>query len=401
MFINICAFAQTAEIRGVLKSPINKAIYVFQIEDGEPKLLKSGRATSDGSFVLSFDAPYEGFYLVGGFTALAGQFPIYLKKGDKAKVSPERNKMEFIGDQTEENTVLSSWSKLTQDQKVDFQKNIHTKNEKFNLLMKKFAGFEMDLYALNAIKKNPAAEEAKTFVVKDKFKNDDVFLYPNGKVLLCGYADYLATLNKTEDGLSFLTTDRQKGTYIFNKLSSKLKNYDEFEEMSNTYGKYFKYPSLKAKVETLGTKLYNSTPGRKGANFSYTDKDGKMVSLSDFKGKVVLVDVWATYCGPCKAQIPALNKLEAELHDKEIVFVSVAQDGPKAKATWLKMIKDKQMGGIQLIVAGGNNVLANIYKIKAMPRYLIFDRQGNIVTAEAPLPSSQALKKMLLTELGK
>lgn len=401
MLWHVCGFAQTVEIRGVLKPAINKVAYLFQIEDGEPKLIKSASATSDGSFVLSFDPPYEGFYVIGGFTAMAGQFPLYLKKGDKAEVIIERSKMEFTGQQTEENVVLSSWSKLAQDQKADFQKNIHTKNAKFNILMKKFTGFEMDFYALNAIKKNPAAEEGKMLVVKDKFKNDDVFLYPNGKALIGMYADYAAKLNNTESGIDFLTTDRQKGTYIFNKLSNQLKTYTQFEEMTNSYGKFFQYPSLKAKVDGLGAKLYNATPGRKGSNFTFPDQNGKMVSLSDFKGKVVLVDVWATFCIPCRALFPALNKLEAELHNQEIVFISVAQDGPKGKPTWLKVIKDNKLGGVQLFAGGGNNVLANDYKIKAMPRYLIFDRQGNVVTTEAPLPNNQELKKMLLVELAK
>ena len=97
-----------------------------------------------------------------------------------------------------------------------------------------------------------------------------------------------------------------------------------------------------------------------------------------------------------------VNKLETELHDeKDLVFIGVAQDGPRAKGTWLKLIKERQMGGIQLFAGGGNNVLAIDYKIKVMPRYLLFDRNGNVVTTEAPLPSSPELKKLLLAQLAK
>ena len=395
MLLNICVKAQVTEVRGIVVKPaINRVVYLFQIEDGETKLIKSGSAASDGTFVLSFDPAYEGFYMIGGFTPVAGQFPLYLKKGDKAEVMIDRAEMEFVGKQTDENEVLSSWNKLTvKDRTVAFQKSIHTKNEQFNSLMKQFVQFEMEFHT---------PEYGKTLLVKDKFKNDDVFSYPNGKALICRYADYAANLNKAEDGLSYLSTDRQKGIYIFERLKPSLKSYAQFENMTNKYGRYLTHPILKAKVDALGAKLYNSTPGRKGANFSFPDKEGKMVSLSDFKGKVVLVDVWATFCGPCKALIPALNQLEEELHDnKDLVFIGVAQDGPRAKETWLKIIKDQQMGGIQLFAGGGKNVLANDYKIKVMPRYLIFDRLGNIVTAEAPLPGNPALKKMLLAELNK
>ncbi|SMC87414.1 TlpA family protein disulfide reductase [Pedobacter nyackensis] len=409
VLLNISAFAQMTEIRGKVPNPtINRVVYLFQIEDGETKLIKSGTSASDGSFVLTFDPAYEGFYMLGGFTAQAGQFPLYLKKGDKAEVTIDRSKMEFIGKQTDENEILSTWSKLTvKDRTAAFQKSVHTKNEKFNILMKQFVQFELDFYALNTARQNAASKEnlpeyGKILLVKDKFKNDDVFAYPKGKALICMYADFAANLNKAADGLSYLSTDRQKGIYIFDRLKPNLKSYAQFEDMTNKYGRYLTHPILKAKVDALGAKLYNSTPGRKGANFSFPDQDGKMVSLSDFKGKVVLVDVWATYCGPCKALIPALNQLEAELHDrKDLVFIGVAQDGPRAKDTWLKIIKELQMGGIQLFAGGGKNVLANDYKIKVMPRYLIFDRLGNVVTAEAPLPSSPELKKMLLEALNK
>jgi len=433
MLLNIYAIAQTTEVQGILKPAISKVVYLFQLEDGEAKVVKSTTLAADGSFGISFNPSSEGFYMIGGFTAAAGQFPVYLKKGDRAQVSIDNRQMEFIGKQTEENTVLHEWIKLTKELKSqvviagpkrnldpiaefasvkektkNFQKGVNTKNTKFNLLMAQFVDYDMDLYALSLIKKNVGiipeslAEYSKTLLQKDKFKSDDVFLYPNGKALIILYADYAASLNKMEEGFNFLSTNRQKGVYLFDRMSYKIKDYAQFEEMIKAYGKHFSYPTLKAKVDALGAKLYNATPGRKAANFSFPDRNGKMVSLSDFKGKVVLVDVWATFCGPCLELVPALNKLEAELHDrKDVIFIGVAQDGPRAKDTWLKLIKERQMGGIQLFAGGGNNVLANDYKIKVMPRYLIFDRQGNVVTAEAPLPNNPELKKLLLATLAK
>ncbi|WP_182961156.1 TlpA family protein disulfide reductase [Pedobacter gandavensis] len=408
MVWNISAFAQSTEIRAVVPNPVlTRVVYLFQIEAGETKMLKSTTAKNDGVFVFSVEPPYEGFYMIGGFTAMAGQFPVYLKKGDQAMVSIEKGKMNFVGKQTEENSVLSAWTQVSPAEKLKFQKNIKTKNDRFNALMKQFIGFEQDFSAVKALKQNTGtaenlSEERKRLLVKDKFKNDEVFSYPNGKALICMYADYAANENNAEDGLNFLSTDLQKGVYIFERMKNKLKSYPQFEEMTAQYGKYFKDPGLKAKVDGLGTKLYHATPGRKGSDFSFPDQDGKMVSLSDFKGKVVLVDVWATFCGPCKALIPDLNKLEAELQNyKDLVFIGVAQDGPRAKNTWLKIVKEQQMGGIQLFAGGGNNVLANDYKIKVMPRYLIFDRQGNVVTTEAPFPNSPGLKKILLATLEK
>ena len=85
------------------------------------------------------------------------------------------------------------------------------------------------------------------------------------------------------------------------------------------YGKYLVTPSLKARAEAIGTALYDTAPGSIAADFTYPDVNGKEVSLSDFKGKVVLVDVWATWCGPCRGEIPHLKKLEQEMHGRGIL----------------------------------------------------------------------------------
>ena len=65
-------------------------------------------------------------------------------------------------------------------------------------------------------------------------------------------------------------------------------------------------------------------PGEAATDFSYPDKDGNDVSLSDFVGSVVYVDVWATWCGPCRAEMPFLHDLESEYSDKNVTFIGVS-----------------------------------------------------------------------------
>ena len=125
------------------------------------------------------------------------------------------------------------------------------------------------------------------------------------------------------------------------------------------------------------------------------------MSLSDFKGKVVVVDVWATWCGPCKAEIPHLKKLEKEFEGRDdIVFLGVSVDKAKDKDKWLKMIDEQQMAGIHLF-ADGFSQIAESYQITGIPRFMVFDKQGNIVSTNAPRPSNPQLKTLLLNELKK
>ena len=125
---------------------------------------------------------------------------------------------------------------------------------------------------------------------------------------------------------------------------------------------------------------------------NYENIDGTKTSLADLKGKYVYVDVWATWCGPCKAEIPSLKKVEAAYHGKNIEFVSISVDKAKDHDKWKSMIAEKELGGIQLF-ADNNWKFEFIqgYKINSIPRFILIDPNGNIVSPDAPRPSSKKL----------
>jgi len=134
-----------------------------------------------------------------------------------------------------------------------------------------------------------------------------------------------------------------------------------------------------AKWEVLGK-------GKPAPTFTYESIDGKQVSLADFKGKYVYIDVWATWCGPCRGEIPYLKELEKEFHGKNIVFMSVSVDN--TREPWEKMVKDQELAGVQLWSgAGWNTPITKDYLINGIPRFILIDRDGNIVNVKAPRPS--------------
>src|SRR5205085_4139770 len=124
-------------------------------------------------------------------------------------------------------------------------------------------------------------------------------------------------------------------------------------------------------------------------------------AFSDLKGKLVLVDVWATWCAPCKKEIPFLKELEKEMHDKNITFVSLSVDEKKDEQKWQNMIKDMQLTGLQLFAGSYENNVTAMYEIETIPRFMLFDREGKIITVNAPRPSDPKLKALLLQELQK
>jgi len=127
---------------------------------------------------------------------------------------------------------------------------------------------------------------------------------------------------------------------------------------------------------------------------NYENYDGTKTSLKDFKGKYVYIDVWATWCGPCRREIPYLKELENTFEGKEIVFVSISIDKANAHKTWKKMIADKKMGGIQLFVGNDKNFIT-AYRVNSIPRFILIDPTGNIVATNATRPSQSQTKDLL------
>lgn len=136
--------------------------------------------------------------------------------------------------------------------------------------------------------------------------------------------------------------------------------------------------------------------GEPAIDFTYPDKDGNEFSLASFTGNLIYVDVWATWCGPCKAEIPSLQKLEAEYHGKDITFLSISVDTDRD--AWLKMLADKELGGTQLWADGWSEITKS-YAIFGIPRFMLFSADGNVISTNAPRPSSDEIRPLLEANL--
>lgn len=122
--------------------------------------------------------------------------------------------------------------------------------------------------------------------------------------------------------------------------------------------------------------------------FEGHDLEGNLVKFSDFKGKYVYVDVWATWCGPCIYEIPFLKTLEADYHDRNIVFLSYSID--EDKDAWLKFVPENELGGVQIIGNNGwKSQLCLDYKVRGVPTFMMFDPDGKIISVKMTRPSSQ------------
>lgn len=146
-------------------------------------------------------------------------------------------------------------------------------------------------------------------------------------------------------------------------------------------------------IEDSYAKLMTVAPGKLSPVFEdYENYKGGTSSLADFKGKYVYVDVWATWCGPCKAEIPSLKKVEKEYHGKNIEFISISVDKATDHEKWMNMVAEEELGGVQLFAENDwNSKFVQDYLIKGIPRFLLIDPEGKIVSSNAPRPSEDRL----------
>lgn len=149
--------------------------------------------------------------------------------------------------------------------------------------------------------------------------------------------------------------------------------------------------------DRVALKKMNGTESPKFVD--YENYDGTKTSLDDFKGKYVYIDLWATWCGPCKKEIPFLKEVEKAYHDKNIAFVSISMDRKNAYNTWRKMIEEKEMTGVQLY-SNEDKEFPLAYNVTGIPRFILIDPQGVIIDSYAPNPSSPELKVLLDKLLG-
>ena len=146
-------------------------------------------------------------------------------------------------------------------------------------------------------------------------------------------------------------------------------------------------------------RIKNLKKGSLSPSFSYPDSSGKNISLESLKGKLVYVDVWATWCGPCKAQIPFLKQLEEKYREEDIAFVSLSIDKLTNISKWKDMIVDKELEGIQIIAdKAWRSKFVTDYVIEGIPRFILIDKDGNLMDPMAPRPAIYVEGEMQLNE---
>jgi thiol-disulfide isomerase/thioredoxin len=206
-------------------------------------------------------------------------------------------------------------------------------------------------------------------------------------------------INKTLNINSSLLNDIIKAEYSLRELDNNYKPYSPTELDSivkNISGSFvasfikYKNSELKNKIETNNLKkgfIVNATPKYDGNNVFNA-------IIEKYKGKVVYVDFWATWCSPCREGIKNIAPLKEELAGKDIVFLYIT-GGTSPEGAWKGAIPDIK-GEHYRVTDDEWNILCQEFKIQGIPHYALVDKSGKVVNPELGHLSNEKLKKLLL-----
>jgi thiol-disulfide isomerase/thioredoxin len=450
--------ASAAVISGkVLNLPVRSGLEISlqNVEDGALVSRNIVKTSSDGSFEIPCNVEREGFYYL---SSVRWRVRVYLKPGDKLQMDVDHKTGRPVSlSGSIENQALYEWQQLISPitsygynlsivsaDSIDLDEYIHTyqqlqpaiadfsskldkTNAQFakalqnamdvdrqlapiNFLLhksaKKVKGFQPRPKDFNAI-----PDFYRQFIQTNKFNSASILNIGEAREFMALYAKLNVALLPEEEReklspgaklqlmMNTISNDILK-SFFFNDQMSQIavNNLSEFKETFEPLKKYAKTLPAKETYDNIYSLFSADTTfiGKTSYNFSLPDTSGKMVSMKDFKGKVVFIDVWATWCGPCRAQFPFLKQIEEEYAgNKDIVFVGISLDKVEVKQKWKDMIVKEHLVGIQLLDDFGK-AFGRKYDVNAIPRFMLIDKQGNWMEIRCPNPESKAdLKRYL------
>lgn len=450
-----CTMSMSAQQLSIIQGKFNSddnipKMSVYKVENSNCIELGSSTVDKSGRFALACNPEKEGFYVVArNDKAHMQRYIFYLKPGDNINFSINGDNWQLEGTNTPENQELEKWHKAIypieakavyfshkrsnyKDFFPEFTSMLptlekypkaKTKNKVFNAAFEDFKHYNLCDDALMFVytprSAQPKAADYIDFYrqmsVAELSKKQSLLDYPGGVDMLANVkmTNYRADKSIPEEKLrdaykSFraetlkeITDPTIKGEFVLNGTLG-IKTYPGLVDYNNKYGQYLVNDSQKLRMKQIIAKYDKNEAGNEAAVFKLPDTTGKMHSLTDFRGKLVYIDFWATWCGPCKGEIPYMTKLEEEYaNNPDIVFISVSVDKEADKQKWLDMVKEKNMKGLQLFTGDLKDQVSEPYHIVTIPRFILIGRDGKLIDGNAPRPSSDEIRPLINFNLKK
>lgn len=443
--ISLSGYSQVV-VNGSWNRSGNGKVCLYDLKDGSIVEVARTTLSKDKRFGFVFYPDREGIYVIGNNDERfpSHKYNFYFKKNDELNVIITDTSYVLTGKNSAENKEMERWHNLillleryalyTKQTRASFKefypelervlpqvrafKTAKTGNAKFDQLFDQYR--EMDLVAMAAdmvimpkmgrpdFDNLPAFY--KTINFNELLSDARLLQYPNFQnafPVIVGLNNLLKRgkheIFRWEHSFNEVPSDTLKGELALYMVRAT-KDFNDFIEREASVSKYLITASQKSRVKQLKYKMAGDISGRgqTAPVFTVEDAEGNPHKLTDFRGKVVVIDFWATWCQPCIQEIPHLRTLEERLEGKDVVFLSISIDSDKDHEKWKKYIADNNMNGHQYYAGKNKEEIAKLYDIKTIPRFIVIDKKGNLVSSAAPRPSKDKdLYNLIESELKK
>lgn len=230
----------------------------------------------------------------------------------------------------------------------------------------------------------------KLIKIKDYIYYASAFIYYTTKEQLEGNDStdlYLAMIENIEKKIS---NKKLKEELAYRAVGLRLVRTNELDKVYEKTKNLISNGEYLASLESKYQKLKKVQKGAVSPTLQLYDINENLVSLNDFRGQLVYIDIWSTHCAPCVAEIPSLNEIERIYRDKNIKFISICVG--ETKEGWRKFVNNREMIGIQLHAPDPGIAFFKDYIVGGIPRFILIDKEGKIIDAWAKRPSDPLLK---------
>lgn len=440
----VCSCAQNSgaltTISGKWERSLPEKMYLYKLTNGDLTEIASSSIDEDSAFYFANKLSEGNFYYIGPGKAMVNRYAFYLKPGDNLNFTVTEDSYTLNDDNSPENREVANWHDFIQplEWKAVYVAKNHstykdffplfeeklkylethpqnpTNNQDFNRIFEKYKAYNLLDIAIRFIytprSEHPESKDFPTYYhnlnVTDWTQTAEIIkYYPSGtdiieRIIVNNIRLSGQKLTNPVDfilkNITQVTNDTLKGELVAKYAATK-RTYAELLDFKQQYGKYLVTENQKNKFRESELALNEPKDNNPATDFRFADKDGKQVALSDFGGKLVYIDIWATWCGPCRREFPHLKKLEAEYHNNEnIVFLGISIDVSKDHQKWKDFLVKEDLKGIQLF--GGDESRAGLsvpYKVTTIPRFILVGKDGKIISSDAPRPSSAEIRPLL------
>ena len=406
LFLCLTASAEVV-IRGVIAPETGNKINLYTIDQGIDSLYTTVQASVGGKFTLRARLPYNGYYLLS--TGGNVKHGIYLKDGQQLTVRYSNERLDLTAGVDGAEKHFAWWASKSATAAfhaylynlIPGGKSVKPYQfaQEMNLLKQSATALKRQLVGKRAVAellrlkidadqaffklaywKNHVADIAEDFITdtdlqtyEQLFAHADLLRLPHASEMLVLYVDYRAE----KQGI----------------------RREDYATLRHAMGNVSLSAGLQQALKPIEARLAWSKLGQPAIDFKGVRPDGSTLSLSDLRGKVVVVDVWATWCAPCIRMIPYFKKLEKELESPDLAFLSVCVGVWVENERWEKLIKEHQLSGNLIFIDSWTKGFAVDYHVTGVPRFMIIDREGRMVSFAAPAPTHPELKEMILKTL--